>query len=149
MAALADALESYAVIDEPYRLLEEDGFEFSHPPSLEDFETQLERSLDEVQASEVDTLFDRCPADLLAYLVAHPDADGSERRTWWLMVEEAMNTIELVVFVPLVDADDSLDRALVDETLADLLQTMSVSVIVVRGDVDARIGQVLDSLAIR
>jgi hypothetical protein len=36
-------------------------YEFAAPPSLEDFEAQLERSVMTVEAREPDVLFDRCP----------------------------------------------------------------------------------------
>jgi hypothetical protein len=42
---LANHLPKHVMVDEPYHLMVEDGYEFSHPPSLEDFEAQLERSL--------------------------------------------------------------------------------------------------------
>ena len=42
---VAEALPSYAVVAEPYYLLEEEGYECSDPPSAEDFEAQLDRSI--------------------------------------------------------------------------------------------------------
>jgi hypothetical protein len=43
--AVADALPRHATVDEPNDQLEEEGYAFSDPPPLEDFEAQLERSL--------------------------------------------------------------------------------------------------------
>jgi len=68
---LSRALPNHVVVDEPYYLLEEEGHEFAEIPSLGDFELQLERSIQCVEDSEEDQLFDRCPADMLAYLIAH------------------------------------------------------------------------------
>ena len=44
--ALSEALPHHIIVEEPYRLLEEEGYEFPELPSLEDFELQLERSIE-------------------------------------------------------------------------------------------------------
>lgn len=41
--ALAARLPGYRTYDEPYHLLEEEGHDFSDPPTPEDFERQLRR----------------------------------------------------------------------------------------------------------
>ena len=58
-------------------------------PSLEDFERQLERSIECIAAAREDTIFDRCPADLLAYLITHPDSAGFELEHWRPRVHRA------------------------------------------------------------
>jgi predicted ATPase len=126
---LSRALPEYAVVDEPYHLLEEEGHEFAEMPSLDDFELLLERSIQCVEDSEEDQLFDRCPADMLAYLIAHKDSDGLDAGDWLPRLESAMRRLDLIVFVPIEHPDrivvsDPEDRALrrrVDEDLRDIL----------------------------
>ena len=59
---LAAALPGYLAVEEPYFLLMEEGHEF-------DFELQLERSIELLSGSEPDVIFDRCPVDMLGYLL--------------------------------------------------------------------------------
>jgi hypothetical protein len=93
------------VVDEPYYLLEEEGHEFAEMPSLEDFELQLERSIQCIADSEDDQLFDRCPADMVAYLITHHDSDGFDVDDWIPRVRSAMQRLDLIVFVPIEDPD--------------------------------------------
>src|SRR5690349_14343307 len=90
LAALAELLPAYKVVDEPYHLMEEDGHEFSHPPSLEDLVAQLERSLAEVSGAGSDVLFDRCPLDLLAYILCHEEGKSFDLDEWLPEIEEAV-----------------------------------------------------------
>src|SRR5690349_11334783 len=91
LEAVNNALPRYATFDEPYNLLEEEGYEHADPPTREDFEAQLERSLAALEESGQDALFDRCPADVLAYLLMHGDADEDDGRDEWIeRVREAM-----------------------------------------------------------
>ena len=41
LEAMATCLPEYEVVGEPYRALEDEGYEFSDPPSVEDFKRQL------------------------------------------------------------------------------------------------------------
>jgi predicted ATPase len=126
---LSRALPSYGVVEEPYYLLEEEGHEFAEMPSLDDFELQLERSIQCVEDSEDDQLFDRCPADMLAYLIAHRDSDGFDVEVWLPRLESAMRRLDLIVFVPIEHPDrvivsDPEDRELrrrVDEELREIV----------------------------
>jgi predicted ATPase len=102
---LARALPAYAAVDEPYYLLEAEGHEFAEMPSLEDFELQLERSIECIAESEKNALFDRCPADILAYLLTHDDADGFDVERWLSRVRRAMQLLDLIVFVPVENPD--------------------------------------------
>lgn len=63
--ALSDALPNYMTIEEPYYVLQEEGYEYSELPSIEDFELQLERSIENLDESAPDVIFDRCPVDIL------------------------------------------------------------------------------------
>jgi hypothetical protein len=109
---LARALPSYVAVDEPYYLLEEEGHEFAEMPSVEDFELQLERSIIEHMAEvEENHLFDRCPADILAYLMTHRDADEFDVGRWLPRARSAMQQLDLVIFVPV----ENPDRIIVSE----------------------------------
>jgi len=154
VAALAELLPAYEVVGEPYHQLEEEGHEFAEIPSLEDFELQLERSIDCLVDSAENQLFDRCPADLLAYLLTHRDADGFDVDDWLPRVEAAMQRLDFVVFVPVEDPDlvsippeERRFRRRVDEELRSILVEdrweLGVEVIEVTGPVAARARQVL------
>ncbi len=126
---LGRALPAYVVVEEPYHLLEEEGYELAEMPSLEDFELQLERSMECLLGGGEDQLFDRCPADLLAYLITHRDAGSFDVERWLPRVRSAMRRLDLIVFVPVEDPDrvagiepgeDEL-RWRVDEELRDIV----------------------------
>lgn len=151
-------LPGYQAIDEPYRLLEEEGHTFGHPPSLEDFELQLDVSIRSVLGSPSNSIFDRCPADLLAYLAVHRDRDAFDPDLWMPRVREAMGRLDLVVFVPIenpdridagADARPRWRRAVHEELGAILLDDswdLGVRTMEVRGDPGERLAQVLSRL---
>ena len=70
VSALEKKLEGYSAMDEPYFLLEQEGYNFSDPPVVEDFEEQFWYCLDLIEESGPKTLFDRSPLDFLAYAMA-------------------------------------------------------------------------------
>ena len=156
LAALASALPRYETVDEPYALMEEEGYEFAHPPSFEDFVAQLERSISELGDAGEDVLFDRSPLDFLAYLANHEDADSFELDEWLPAVREALRGLDLLVFVP-IEAPDRIrfsraddegeSRAAVHEKLEALLledpHELGVEVLVVDGDPETRARAVL------
>jgi thymidylate kinase len=152
---LAEHLPRYSSVDEPYYLLEEQGYESADPPSIEDFEAQLEQSLASLAEGDTNVLFDRCPADILAYLITHDDADAFEPDEWLDRVREAMQTLDLVVFVPVESRDriaipsheDRDQRMAVHRKLEELLLEdaygFEVEVLRVEGDVPSRVEQVM------
>jgi hypothetical protein len=103
--ALSHALPTHEVVDEPYYLLEEEGHQFAEVPSLEDFELQLDRSIQCIVSSATDSLFERCPVDFLAYLFVHRDFKGFDVATWLPRVQDAVEQLDLIVFVPVEDPD--------------------------------------------
>jgi hypothetical protein len=155
---VAERLSRHTIVDEPYNLLEEEGYEHADPPSLEDFEAQLERSLVELEGEEPDVLFDRCPADVLAYLLTHEDAHSFEADDWLARTREAMQSLDLVVFVPierpdripLASHEQGAYRRKVDQRVHDLLVDdalgLGAEVLTVRGDLRARVEQVIASI---
>lgn len=156
---LARALPAYAAVDEPYHLLEEEGHEFAEMPSLEDFELQLERSIQCIADSEKDRVFDRCPADILAYLITHDDADDLDVEVWLPRVRKEMRRLDLIVFVPVEHPDrivvpaasERKWRRRVDEELRDIVLgdrwDFGVEAIEVAGTPQERVRQVLASAA--
>jgi predicted ATPase len=159
VAALAARLPGYATVDEPYHLLEEDGYEVGEQPSIEDFEAQLERSIAALEEGHRDVLFDRCPADIVAYLETHEDAAAFDRDLWMGRVRRAMETLDLIVLVPIEGRDrialaaheDRAWRAAVDEALEALLVDnaleLDVEVMRIEGAVAARVAQVMARIA--
>lgn len=156
---LSAALAGYETIDEPYHLMQEEGHEFSHPPSLEDFEAQLERSLEALNDAGENALFDRCPLDLVAYALVHEDSDSFELEEWLPRVREAMATLDLVVFVPIEQPDrvrvtrgedaggwrEPVDEKLREILVEDALE-LALEVLEVSGSVGHRVDAVLQRL---
>lgn len=152
---VADVLSDHETIDEPYHLLEEDGYEFAESPSIEDFGAQLERSLETIEEGESDVLFDRSPADILGYLLAHDDAASFDADDWLDRIQDAMQTLDLVVFVPVEEADRIAlpaheDRDLrlevhqkLEELIVERALGFDTEVLVVQGDVRSRVQMVL------
>jgi predicted ATPase len=147
---LSRALPSYVVVDEPYHLLEEEGHEFAETPSLEDFELQLGRSIECLMDAEENHLFDRCPADILAYLIAHRDADGFDLEVWLPRARSAMRRLDLIVFVPIEERvparDDELRQRVEEEIRSIVVEdrwAFEVEAIEVTGSVGERARQVL------
>lgn len=149
---VARQLPAYAIIDEPYRVLEEAGYEASDPPSVEDFEQQLRTSVELVGTSPANALFDRCPLDIVAYLEAiGGDVEVDE-------IRDAMTALDLIVVVPIevpdriavADHEDARLRRRVDERLQRLTlddpHGFEIPTLEVRGSVDARAAQVLEAV---
>jgi hypothetical protein len=77
--ALCRHLPGHVAADEPYYLLEAEGYEFQFPPSLEDYRALLACSVRSLCSplSPSGTVFDRTPLDYLAYMAA-TGSDPSE-----------------------------------------------------------------------
>jgi hypothetical protein len=154
---LSDLLPRYVTVDEPYRLLEEDGYEFSAIPSLEDFENQLTRSLEALEEeNHGDVLFDRCPLDLLGYILTLSDAGSFDLDDWLPEIEEALESLDLIVFLP-VEAEDRIAlpatedddfRMQVDEKLKEIIRDnpydFDVEILEVTGTRKERVARVMD-----
>ena len=68
--ALCAHLPGHLTADEPYYLLEEEGYEFAFPPSLDDYRAMLARSVPTLSPPLLpEVVFDRTPLDYLAYLL--------------------------------------------------------------------------------
>lgn len=127
--ALSDELPEYSTVEEPYYLLVEEGYEFAEMPSVEDFELQLERSIAYLEERDENVIFDRCPADLVSYLLTHSEAEEFDLKRWLPRVRKAMATLDLIVFLPVEERDrivlpsseDAELRLLVGEKLKEIL----------------------------
>jgi GTPase SAR1 family protein len=157
--ALSPHLSGYDVIDEPYRQLEDEGEDFAERPVADDFARQLERAINCLEESGADSLFDRCPADLLGYLDAVDDADSVDLQAWIDRARAAMARLDLVVFVG-IEQPDRIDsaglhfrrlRREVDDRLRDIVLddrwSFGVPAIEVTGSTEDRVAQVLRHLA--
>lgn len=155
---LADALPEYSNVEEPYYLLADEGHDFAETPSVEDFELQLERSIECLNESEPNVIYDRCPADLLGYLLTHSDAETFDLDGWLPRIRAAMRKLDLVVFLPverrdriaLPSSEDAALRRQVDAELQEILLEDSfdfgVDVIEVTGARDERVQRVMKYL---
>jgi hypothetical protein len=70
--ALCAHLPGHVAADEPYYLLEAEGYEFGFPPSPEDYRALLARSVRCLSSPPLQpgVVFDRTPLDYLAYMAA-------------------------------------------------------------------------------
>jgi hypothetical protein len=95
--ALCAHLPGHVTAEEPYYLLEEAGYEFGFPPSLDDYRAQLACSLRTLSdpAALPKIVFDRTPLDYLAYLAATGADPECEADT--PAVRSALATLDLLV----------------------------------------------------
>ena len=153
--ALSEVLPHYTIIEEPYHQLAEEGHEFAELPSLEDFELMLERSIENLNESAQNSIFDRCPADILGYLLSHGDVEAFGLKEWLPRVQSAIRKLDLIVFLPIETPDrivlplseDTDYRGRVDETLQEIVLenrfSFAVDVLEVTGSLLKRVEQVL------
>jgi thymidylate kinase len=157
--ALSEALPQYMTIEEPYHLLQEEGYEFAELPSIEDFELQLERAIEIMDETLLNVIFDRCPADILGYLLSHTDAEAFNLKEWLPRVQTAIKKLDLVVFLPIEEPDrivlprsqDAAYRQRVDEKLREVILEnifdFEVDVLEVSGNPQTRVELVLAHIA--
>ena len=153
--ALSEALPQYTTVDEPYHLLQEEGHEFAERPSLEDFELQLERAIENLEETSPNIIFDRCPADILGYLLSDADVEAFNLKEWLPRVQTAIKKLDVVVFLPIEEPDrivlplseDAVYRQRVDDKLREIILenifNFEVDVLEVTGNLQTRIEQVL------
>jgi predicted ATPase len=156
--ALSEALPQYTTVEEPYYLLQEEGYEFTELPSIEDFELQLERSIENLNENAPNVVFDRCPVDILGYLLSHADVKAFDLEEWLPRVQTAIRKLDLVVFIPIEEPDrivlpasqDAAYRQRVDEKLKEIIRENSfdleVEVLEVTGSPRTRVERVLTYL---
>lgn len=148
--ALAASLPGYRVVDEPYALIEDDGYEFSDPPTVEDFERQLAQSVESIADAPANALLDRCPLDFVAYLQAIDDDATPELDE----LRDSLALLDLVVIVPIEEPDriavpaheDRRLRRRMDQRLRALVlddsHALDLTIVEVTGSIDDRVRQV-------
>lgn len=159
--ALGKELPGYEIYDEPYWALTELGRQFSDPPTIEEFEEQLEYSIALIKESSTNAIFDRCPIDFLGYALAVAEIDAIEfdSETWESRIAKILPSIDLLVFLPLENPDripvpaseDRLLRELVDEKLRELIiensrHIMTAKALEMTGSVDERVKEIKQHL---
>jgi hypothetical protein len=95
---LCARLAGHVPVDEPYLLLEEEGYEFEFPPSPDDYRAQLRRSLRVLRSTAPRVVFDRTPLDFLAYLAAL--GAGLEGEADPAAVRSALASLDLLIVTP-------------------------------------------------
>ena len=99
--ALCAHLPGHVSADEPYYLLEEEGYELGFPPSQEDYRALLARSVRSLGSPPLlpGVIFDRTPLDYLAYLAA-TGADPSDEASV-AALRPALASLGLLVITPI------------------------------------------------
>jgi predicted ATPase len=153
--ALSEVLPQYMTVDEPYQLLQEEGYEFAELPSIENFVLQLERSIESLEEKAPNIIFDRCPADILGYLLSHADVEAFDLEEWLPRVQTSIRKLDLLVFLPIEEPDrivlplsqDAAYRQRVDAKLKEIILENSfgleVDVLEVMGSPKTRVERVL------
>ncbi len=127
--ALAERLPGHAAVPEPYHLLEERGYAFEHPPSVEDYVAQMRASLGLLRRRAPNAVFDRCPLDFLGYILATRGGERFDAEPWRAPIAATSRSLDLLVFVradpahdPPVDPEEAAFRFEVDGWLRDIVE---------------------------
>ena len=158
--ALASRLPGHVTAEEPYYLLEGEGYEFGVPPSAEDYRVMLTRSVLSLSSTPVrrGVIFDRTPLDYLAYLVAagfDPAAAAGPAA-----LRAAFMSLDLLVITPITAETErvlpaaelpglraEMNDALLELAYGDPLDALSeVPVVELGGPLDGRPDAVLAAL---
>jgi predicted ATPase len=150
--SLQESLPGYEHMPEPYYVLEERGYAFSAPPTLDDYLEQLEYSITRISKSGDKIIFDRSPIDILAYIQAIGGAENMQ--FLFQKVQRAVTGLDLIVFVPIENPDiiscpvsDMPElRSQVNDILLEWIWDFGIETIEVNGTLPARREQVLRRL---
>jgi hypothetical protein len=156
--ALCAHLPGHVTTDEPYYLLEEEGYEFEFPPSPDDYSAQLACSLRTLSdpAALPAIVFDRTPLDYLAYLAATGCDPELEADT--PAVRSALATLDLLVITVITPETEqvlpppelprlrsAMNDALLEIVYNDPLDLCGdVPVLVLDGSLDDRLPSILN-----
>jgi predicted ATPase len=141
---------------EPYTVLVEDfGEEFAAEPQVEDFRRQLEFNIARLKQHKRGerVIYERCPADFLAYI------DALEPQSAEVLLDpvaEAMQNLDLVVFLPLDNANSNeteypklrkaIDRRLHSLLIDDELGMLNTRVVEAKGSTTQRLRIIVDAM---
>lgn len=142
---LQESLLHYELYAEPYHELGEMGYIFSESPTSDEYIIQLEHSIKQIENSENDAIFDRCPLDFLAYTQAVDYTYNSQ--SIFNKVQKTMNKIDLLVFVPIEIPDvincsnfDLLElREDVNDIIRDNINDFDIETLEVTGNLPERL----------
>ncbi len=151
-------LAGHVPVDEPYFLLEEDGYEFEFPPSRDDYRAQLRCSLRVLRSAAPRVVFDRTPLDFLAYLAAL--GAGIESEADPSVLRSALASLDLLIVTPvtpetervlprpgMLQLREAMNGAMLDLLSSDPLEAWGdVPVIELSGPLDGRLEAVLAAL---
>lgn len=125
---LADALPGHTIVPEPYEILEERGYTFAHPPTVDDYVLQLRQSLLTVRRKSPNLIFERCPLDFIAYILASPGSDHFDPDAWRAPITQALGSLDLIITLhshpahdPDLPAEEAAFRFAVEDVLRDLI----------------------------
>ena len=106
--ALCAHLPGHVAADEPYYLLEEEGYEFGFPPSLEDYRALLARSVRILISASLRSgvIFDRTPLDYLAYMAATGADPSGEAST--AALQPVFRKLDLLVITPITPETEQI-----------------------------------------
>ncbi|MEH1017577.1 AAA family ATPase [Micromonospora sp. CPCC 206060] len=158
--ALCAHLPGHVGVDEPYYLLEEQGYEFQLPPSLEDYRALLACSVRILCSppSPSGTIFDRTPLDHLAYLAATgadpaEEVDGATLRPAFASLDLLVITVitpeteQVLPAAELPGLRSRMNDALLELVYDDPLNAWEdTPVLELSGPLDGRLGAVLAAL---
>ena len=158
--ALCAHLPGHLTADEPYYLLEEEGYEFDFPPSTDDYRALLARSLRSLNAQpqQPRVVFDRTPLDYLAYLAA--TGVDAEREAGTPALKRAFASLDLLVIAvitpenerllptpDLPELREAMNEALLDLVYADPLGAWAeVPLLELDGPLETRLPTILAAL---
>jgi hypothetical protein len=158
--ALCAHLSGHMAAEEPYDVLEEAGYEFGFPPSLEDYRALLDCSVRSLSAPPLlpKVVFDRTPLDYLAYLAA--TGAGPSDQADAVLLRLACSSLDLLVITPITAeteqilpaADLPALRVQVNEMLLELVYDDpldlwdGIPVLELTGPLDGRLNAVLHVL---
>ncbi|AWK06838.1 hypothetical protein HYN56_22455 [Flavobacterium crocinum] len=145
---LQESFSNYELYPEPYFEMQEMGFAFSETPTADDYMSQLDYSLKQILRSDKNAIFDRCPLDLLAYALAVDDSVNFQ--SVFNKIQDAINKIDVFVFVPIEDrdriscSDSNLPelRYYVNDIIIELINDFDLKVIEVKGDLSQRLNKI-------
>ena len=152
---LGESLPGFECREEAYHEMEELGYDFSGIPTADDYLAQLEHSIQQITTTKNNLIFDRSPVDMLAYIQATNEFDNFDIQTWYQRVQDVMNEIDLLVFVPVEEPDlmgcpdsDLPDlRLQVNELLTEWIWDFDTNVIEVTGSQLTRRNQVIEHMS--
>ena len=136
-------------------MVEDLGEGFADKPNVEDFRRQLEFNIDRLQqhAPREKVIYERCPAEFLAYIDA---LEPQSAEPLLDPVAEAMQNLDLIVFLPLDDANSNeaeypklrkaVDRRLRSMLIDDELGMIKTRVVEAKGSTAQRLRIVVDAM---